>query len=166
MVGFTGSRSLSAQSQPLVAQVVAAVSQRGIAVGCAAGLDKIVRSACPAAMVFSVKQQPQNIPYPARLARRSVAMVAHVAATSQPLIIGFPVGPCPAGLVPSPSSSACFSGKGSGTWASLAYAVGLGLPVVVFGCSSLPAWGQWSAALGQLGQLGGVQLGPAQAGLF
>jgi hypothetical protein len=43
-------------------------------------------------------------------------------------------------LVPSPSSSRCFSGLGSGSWATLALAVGLGVPCAVFlGSGSVPA---------------------------
>ena len=38
-------------------------------------------------------------------------------------------------------SHQCFSGKGSGTWATSALAAGLGVPVVVFGSVALPQWG-------------------------
>jgi hypothetical protein len=55
----------------------------------------------------------------------------------------FPASPCPAGLVPSGQSSRCFCGTGSGTWASLAFAVGLGLPCLVFLPSGIAAPSGW-----------------------
>ena len=44
--------------------------------------------------------------------------------------------------------SRCFAGFGSGTWATVCFAVGRGVPVVVFGISAdqLPLWdlvGRW-----------------------
>ena len=68
-------------------------------------------------------------------------------------VVGFVSSPCPVHprsgkrLVPSRSSVRCFGGFGSGTWSTLAFAVALGLPVVVFACGvshrvALPShWG-------------------------
>jgi hypothetical protein len=149
LVGFCGSRCLSAQFAPLVRAVVAAVQEggQGVAVGCAAGADSFVRSAAPGAQVFRVSAFGQGR---AAFARRSAALVRAVAASGAGArFFGFVSSPCPVGVFPSLSPSRCFCGGGSGSWASLALAVGLRLPVSVFWCSSapvvLPAWpGSWS----------------------
>jgi len=148
VVGFSGSRRLSAAFAPVVSGVVASVlaGGRSVAVGCAAGADSFVRSAAPSAVVFSASAFGSGR---AAFARRSVALVRSVAAggVGSGLVV-FPAAPCPAGLVPSARSSACFCGLGSGSWASAALAAGLGLPVVVFLCGSsgLPPWGVWVPA--------------------
>jgi hypothetical protein len=154
LVGFCGSRSLSSSWAPLVRRIVGGVlrSGRGVGVGCAAGADRLVRSAAGGrACVWSVASGAWGSGRGA-FAARSVALVRAVAASGAGAgFVGFVSSPCPAGLLPSPSSSACFSGLGSGSWASLALAAGLGLPVVVFWCGPaapaavLPlAWGVWS----------------------
>ena len=68
-------------------------------------------------------------------------------------VVGFVSSACPVHprsgkrLAPSRSSVRCFGGFGSGTWSTLAFAVALGLPVVVFACgvshwAALPShWG-------------------------
>jgi hypothetical protein len=149
----------------LVAEVVAGVlaSGRGVAVGCAAGTDGLVRSAVAGAFsasalaVLPVRVFPASL-FPASsvagsFARRSAAVVRFVAASGLGAeFIGFPLVACPAGLRPSSSASACFCGLGAGTWATLAFAAGLGLPVLVFPAAvfALPAWpgGAWSAVSG------------------
>ncbi|MCZ7568899.1 MAG: hypothetical protein M5U01_09980 [Ardenticatenaceae bacterium] len=149
LVGFTGSRSLSPAAAPLVAGVVGSVvaGGRGVAVGCAAGADALVRAAAPGARVWSVSAF-SDLPRPAALAQRSVAMVHAVAASGPGAgLVAFPAAPCPAGLVPARSWRAC----GSGTWSSAALAAGLGLPVVVFPAGwpwAPPAWpgGSWQPA--------------------
>jgi len=98
---------------------------------------------------------------PAALAARSAAMVSAVAAAGPgSFLVGFVSSPCPqekkrgggSPLSPSRSSSRCFAGYGSGTWASLAFAGGLGLRVVIVPCglpslSALPTWwGRWAPA--------------------
>jgi hypothetical protein len=172
MVGFTGSRSLPSQFAPLVGSVVAAVSGP-VAVGCAAGADALVRSAAGArAQVFhaSAFAQP-GAPRAAALVARSVALVRAVAASPSPALVGFVSSACPAGLSPSASPSACFSGSGSGTWATLALAAGLGLPVFASLCgvsaSALPSWwaGSWQPV--SSGPFAGAwQFVPAQLALF
>ncbi len=148
MFGFCGSRSLAPSFAPLVARVVSACAARGaVAVGCARGADEFVRAAAPSAVVFAVASGAFGRGRGA-FAARSVALVRAVAAAGGALV-GFVALPCPAGLVPSASPSVCFRGLGSGSWASLAFAAGLGLPVFVFLCgtaAALPAWsgGSWS----------------------
>lgn len=173
LVGFTGSRSLPASFGPLVSGVVSSVLAGGRlpAVGCAAGADLLVRSACPGAVVFWASspvwsRQTALVPA-ARLSSRSVALVRAVAASGSGAgFVGFVSSACPAGLVPSSSSSACFSGSGSGSWASLALAAGLGLPVVVFpfagSAAWLPlSWGEWVPAAPSGAWAGGFRLVPA-----
>ena len=161
-VGLSGSRSLSPAFAPLVRRVVASVvaSGRPVAVGCAAGLDAVVRSACPSAVVFSAASFGVGR---ASFARRSAALVSACSA-----LVVFPSSPCPAGLAPSASASACFCGLGSGSWASAAFAAGLGLPVVVFPCgfSALPSWGSWSVAGAGCWSSGFRPVAPAQRALF
>jgi hypothetical protein len=153
LVGFEGSRDLDSSFAPLVASVVSSVlaSGRGVATGCARGADAFVRSSCPSALVFSVSSGRFGYGRPA-FARRSVSLVKAVAGSGPGA--GFVIladSPCPAGLVPSSSPARGFRGLGSGSWASAAYAVGLGLPLVVFLCApsaSLPSWpgGSWVVA--------------------
>jgi hypothetical protein len=72
----------------------------------------------------------------AAFAARSARLVHWVAASSG-LLVAFPVGAAPAGLRPCTS----FAGFGSGTWGSVALAIGLGVPVLVVlpPCAALPA---------------------------
>jgi hypothetical protein len=164
-VGFSGSRHLPPASSLVVRRVVAGVvaSGLGVAVGCAAGADAFVRSACLSASVFYARSRSA-----AHLARRSVALVRAVAASGPgAAMVGFPVRPCPVGLSPSAQPGQCFCGLGSGTWASLALAAGLGLPVVVFcPAGALPAsWGSWSPVVSGA-FAGGWLLCPAQPRLL
>ena len=148
VVGFSGARRLSLVFRPLVAGVGGSVlaSGRSVVVGCAGGADAFVRAAAPAAVVFSASAFGSGR---GAFAARSVALVRAVAAGGPGSgLVVFPAAPCPPGLVPSARSSACFCGLGSGSWASAAFAAGLGLPVVVFPCgfSALPPWGAWRPA--------------------
>jgi hypothetical protein len=155
-VGFCGSRLLPSASFPLITSVVASVlhSGRRVAVGCASGADLAVRLAAPRARVFHASSFP-DLPPTAALVARSSSLVSFVAHSgSGAAFVGFvSSGPCPDGLRPSASSSACFAGFGSGSWASLAFAAGLRVPVLVFPIgwspSLLPAsWGSWAPAAG------------------
>lgn len=151
-----------------------------LAVGCARGLDAMVRQAAPPASmrVFHVASYGNGR---GAFAARSVACVrfaqshgivafsgsrslaaSHaplvgsvvgsvVAAAPRPGLVAFPTAAAPAALAPSASAAACFAGYGSGTWATAAYAVGLGLPLVLFPCgeAQLPGtWGAWQPCAG------------------
>ncbi len=144
LVGFTGPRDLAVRWSPLVGAVVQAVVRagRGVAVGDAAGADAFV-----AVRARQCGVQP-HIFHPTlyggrrvagALAHRSALVVAAVQQSGPGAgVVGFVAAPCPAHprsgklLVPSASSVQCFAGFGSGTWSTLAFAVGLRLPVVVF----------------------------------
>ena len=159
LVGFCGSRVLSSAFSPLVSSCVSSVlsAGRGVAVGCASGADRFALSAARAAgasvSLFSASSFGSGR---AAFARRSAAFVSAVAASGAGCgLVAFVSSPCPVGLFPSPSASRCFSGFGSGSWASVALAVGLGVSVVVFPCvpagvspsSVLSAWsGSWVSA--------------------
>jgi len=140
-VGFSGSRSPSPASLSALSSVAAFVpSGAAVVVGCASGVDLSVRGLFPGAVVLSVGSGVFGSGRSA-FARRSVAVVGRVASLGG-VWLSFPSSPCPSGLFPSSSSSRCFSGSGSGSWASLAFAVGSGVPCLVFlppGVSA-PSW--------------------------
>lgn len=147
-VGFCGSRRLAGSAFSLAGRVAGSVSACGVpvSVGCAAGADAAVRSACPSAVVLSVASGRFGSGR-AAFARRSAALVSSLPVGSA--FVGFVSAPCPSVVSPSPSPSRCFCGGGSGSWASLALAAGLGLAVFVFwsgsGAFPAPAWGgSWS----------------------
>jgi hypothetical protein len=131
----------------------------------------LVRQAAPGAVVFAVSSGQWGSGRGA-FAARSAALVRAVAASGPGAgLVGFVAGPCPAGIEPARSWRA--GSSASGSWSTVALAVGLGLPVVVFWCSSgpaqLPAWpgGAWAVA----GPPGGVWAAgwrwvPGQLGLF
>ena len=164
LVGFCGSRFLSASFSPLVSRVVSSVvsAGRGAAVGCASGADAFVRSVCSSASVFRASSYGSG-----RFAfvRRSSALVSAVASSGVGCgVVAFVSSPCPRGLFPSASSTRCFRGFGSGSWSSAALAVGLGVPVVVFPCgfdsSLLSSWGgSWVACSGSFA--GGFRFVPS-----
>lgn len=144
LVGFSGSRSLPASFGGLVGQLVLSVldSGRGVAVGCAPGLDSMVRSHAPGAQVFVVKGRGARY-----FASRSIECVRAVGSSGAGSgWVSFPGCKCPAGLLP---CSNPFRGFGSGSWASSALAAHLRVPVVVFGVQveDLPSsWGSWVPA--------------------
>ncbi len=143
VVGFSGSRRLSPSWAPLVGALVGSLpAGAGVLVGCAAGADQLVRSACPSARVFGAASRA-----PAALVARSVQLVSSLAAVPGPRwLVVLPGCACPAGVVP---AAAWRSGVSpSGSWSSAALAAGSGIPVLVVGAPSLPAWrgGSWSPA--------------------
>ena len=148
-VGFSGSRSVV---PPCLGAVRAAVSPSAlVGVGCASGVDGFVRGAVLGASVFRASSFSASS-WAGRLALRSAAVVRFVAGASAraggAVFVVLPSGACPAGLVPSPSSSVCFRGLGSGSWASAALAAGLGVPLVVFAPFGVPSWGFSSLGAG------------------
>ena len=140
-VGFSGSRS----SVPSACRFAASLVVGGVPVfvGCAAGVDAFFRGAFPLAVVLAASSFGVGR---GSFAARSVAAVRCLG--SEGLWVSFPSGACPAGLLPSASSSRCFCGAGSGTWASAAFASGSGLPVLVFGFAPPAGWGFVSLGVG------------------
>jgi hypothetical protein len=134
--GFSGSRSSVPSGCSVAAAAVPSASR--VFVGCARGVDSFFRGVFPGAAVFAASSFGAGR---GSFARRSVAVVSAVSAAGG-LWVAFPSSSCPAGLVPSASSSRCFSGLGSGTWASLAFALGSGVPCLVW-LGSLPCPSGW-----------------------
>ena len=140
--GFSGSRGLVSGSASAVRLALRFLPRSAVvSVGCASGIDALLRSSLPSSSlhVFYASSFGSGR---SSFARRSAACVQHVASHSG-LWVSFPSSSCPAGLVPSACSRRCFCGLGSGSWASLALAVGLGIPCLVWLPSGVlpPAWG-------------------------
>ena len=135
-VGFSGSRSVV---PPALFLAFAAVPpSASVFVGCAAAVDGSARSAFPRASVFRASSFVASS-FAGRLALRSAACVRAVSSASG-LWVSFPGRGCPRSLVPCASP---FGGSGSGSWASLALAVFLRVPSVLFlpaGVPFPPAW--------------------------
>ena len=138
VVGVSGSRAPSPVSASVCRWAVGQLAPgASVVTGCASGIDGVARLARPSASVIQASAFGVGR---GALAARSVAVARTVAAHAPGAVwLAFPSGPCPAGLVPSRQSSACFGGHGSGTWASLALAVGLGVPALVFLPAGVPA---------------------------
>jgi hypothetical protein len=144
-VGFSGSRSSVPAVVPAVVVAVAGL-RCPVFVGCARGVDAAFRAAFPGASVLAASSFGSGR---GSFAARSAACVRAVASAGSGsagsflggLWVSFPSGPCPSGLLPSASSARAFCGSGSGTWASAAFAVGSGLPVLVFGWAPPAGWG-------------------------
>jgi hypothetical protein len=152
--GVCGSRALGPPWSGWVRAVVAGALRAGfssVTTGCASGADAAARAACPPGrlVVFAVASGRFGSGRSA-FARRSAALVRALARDPGSALAGFVRSPCPPGVTP---ARAWRSGRpASGSWSSLALAVGLGLPILVFWCApgppALPAWsgGEWSPA--------------------
>ncbi len=137
-VAVSGARNPAPASLVALGLCLSAVpSSVPVSVGCARGVDACVRSARPSARVFRASSFGSG-----RLSfvRRSAAVVGSVPWGS--VFLAFPGVPCPSVVVPRASVSSCFCGGGSGTWASLALAVGVRLRCFFFLPASVPppAW--------------------------
>lgn len=136
-VGFSGSRRLGGVAASALCLAAAGVSSSAsVFVGCASGADALARGCFPGASVFSVSSGCWGSGR-AAFARRSAAVVSAVGAGG--LWVSFPSGSCPSGLLP--SSSWPRGVGGSGSWGSLALAVGSGLSCLVFASSVPSDWG-------------------------
>lgn len=142
VVGFSGARTPAGLLPPSVLSSAAAAVPSGsrVVVGCQRGVDAFFRQCFPKAEVFAVASDRWGKGKGA-YAARSIACVQAVASDGG-LWVSFPAQKCPPGLLPSPKSHKCFSGAGSGTWASLAYALGCGVSCLVFSPCGVPvSWG-------------------------
>jgi hypothetical protein len=124
--GFSGSRSSRAAATAAQAVFGLLPIDSAVSVGCAAGVDRAVRAAFPAAQVFRVSEFGGASQGAAAFARRSTALVQAVGIDGGLLLV-FPSTACPAAVQPSRR----FAGSGSGSWGSAALAVGLGVAVLV-----------------------------------
>jgi hypothetical protein len=129
-LAFSGSRHAGSSASASAAAFLPSVASfsGSVGVGCARGVDHLVRSAFPSALVFRVQPPVSR----ASFAQRSARLVRWVAASSGLLVV-FPSVACPVGVAP----SAAFRGFGSGSWGSAAFALGLGVPVLLFVPASL-----------------------------
>jgi hypothetical protein len=148
---FTGPRELDWSHYNQVLEVVKAVSKyKQIVTGCARGLDAMVVDGCYSIGARCIKFNRRDYlggKDIRSLVARSMDMVKKTKESGKGCgLIAFPNNFCPE--VTSPSNS--WAGGGSGTWSTVAYAVGNEIPVVVFpmGCFSLPRWeaGHWTEA--------------------
>ena len=147
-VGFSGSRSVPAGASAALSALLASVPVGvRVSVGCARGVDAVVRSffsSSASLLVFSVASGRFGVGRSA-FARRSVRCVRSVAPGARGLLVVVPAGACPAGVRPSRS----FRGFGSGSWGSAAFALGSGRRVLVWLPAGVrpPVWAgfSWSA---------------------
>lgn len=150
-VSFSGSRSLSARFAPLVSRVIRSLADSGVSsctVGCARGLDALVRAECARVgfpvQVFSAAEFAARlrIPFSSALQVRSNAAVDAV---------------CPDGALVAFFAQA----QSIGTLRTCQHAVSRGLPVFAFRCGffvlPLLGSGSWVRAGGALGALGAQQ---------
>jgi hypothetical protein len=163
-VGFSGSRSPSDAARCALSALLPLVPAGvRVSVGCARGVDGAVSSffaGSSSLLVFSVASRRFGSGRSA-FARRSSRCVLSVAAGSRGLLVALPSSPvCPAGVRPSRS----FFGAGSGSWGSVAFALGRGRRVLLWlpAGSRPPAWSgvSWSS-VGALGSAGCWWLGVA-----
>jgi hypothetical protein len=179
-VGFSGSRSPSGGAAAALSALLPLVPAGvRVSVGCARGVDGAVASffaGSSSLLVFSVASGRFGVGRSA-FARRSSRCVLSLAAGSRGLLVALPSAPvCPAGVRPTCGQVLCrsFFGAGSGSWGSVAFALGRGRRVLLWlpsGCLP-PSWFgvSWSPA-GALGSVGCWWLGaavpvPAQLSLF
>lgn len=128
-LAFSGSRITSCPASQAAAVLASSISSYSgkVAVGCASGVDAIIRSSFSQALVFSVSSYLVGSRVTrASFAKRSAGMVSWCKSACG-IVVAFPSGPAPAALSPSIQ----FRGHGSGTWGSVAMALGLGLPVLL-----------------------------------
>jgi len=149
-VAFSGSRVAGSSAVASCRALLPALSGLSVpvAVGCASGVDSAVRSAFPHCSVFSVSSfLVGGRVARASFARRSSALVSWCVSGGG-LLVAFPLGSCPSGVRPSVS----FSGRGSGTWGSVALAVsGCSVLVVAPAGASASWFGSLAASFRCLG---------------
>jgi len=147
-VGISGSRRPAPASLVALAALVAQLPAGAlVVVGDAPGIDRRAAKLLPQAWVFRAASYGV---VRGAFAARSIACVQACAGAGG-VWCAFPAGPAPAGLRPSASAAACFAGFGSGTWAALALAVGLRLPVVVYLPADVPAPAGWALVVADPG---------------
>jgi hypothetical protein len=142
VIAMTGPRQLTqAQRQVATQKLRELIDCSTWHVGDATGLDMLARSlGAQAGASLKVHQKNPILPYKAQGAERSTRMVQALAADGGTLH-AWPNKPVPLGL--KPSSNWPKGAGGSGTWGTIALAVGLGVPVVLHPLSDdaiAPTW--------------------------
>ncbi len=161
-IGFSGSRSPSEEAQEALKEILDLVpSGVRISVGCAKGVDAIARDYFRNfnLEVFSVSSGEFGTGR-AAFARRSSACVLSVAEDG--LLVAVPSSAAPDGVKVGKS----FNGRGSGTWGSIAFALGHQRKVLVWS-HKVPSWEKvsWSK-LQDNWWLGVPVIPPSQLSLF
>lgn len=121
---FSGSRNCPDCITAANAVLSVVPKASSVIVGDCKGVDACARAAFRHAHVFWAAC------YGGILPRRSAAVV-EACVEANGLFCSFPSGKCPDTVKPSRSVRACFSGGGSGSWASLALAIGHGSACLV-----------------------------------
>lgn len=138
-IAFTGSRKMIAGQAEKIDFVLDNCAPE-VLVGDAKGIDQYVRENCATATVFKVSDYWSGNIQKAAFAVRSQAMVKNLSSKNG-LLIGFPSSECPQGLKPSKSA---FSGHGSGTWATVAYAIALNISCLLWLPDEMQPPQQWN----------------------
>lgn len=127
-VAFSGGRQFPrGVGKRLPSEIASYVpSSSRVVIGCAKGVDQSFRRLFPQASVFHASHFGEGR---SSFARRSVAVIDQL--DRGDLFVSLPDKECPR-LMPSASSSRCFCGSGSGSWASLAYAIGRDIPAAAY----------------------------------
>lgn len=157
--GFGGSRAPDGLIPPreLFRAIAAIPSSAPVLVGCAKGIDALVRLAFKVEVPASSLVSQASVSGIARFGpvsvfvadspafggcrpARSLACVRSVGTSG--LWLCFPAHQCPNGLMPSSRGSRCFAGYKSGSWSAIAFALGSGLACLVFSPGGVPSdWG-------------------------
>ena len=158
---IVGGRDLSPTYRPLVQKIGRELQAEGylLLTGDARGADQYCRELGNCHRVFRPSEIVGNFSYVAKLMYRSFKMLDYAADSADAdedtenmggLLVAFPTRSCSTQMphpqrLYSKDSGARYIGYGSGTWASLAYAVQVGLRIFILpiGFRELPEWGQW-----------------------
>ncbi|MGB7414331.1 MAG: hypothetical protein WA902_09000 [Thermosynechococcaceae cyanobacterium] len=142
IIAVTGPRKLTLeQHEQALRELNALVICSYWHVGDATGLDALaLEVACSSEVNFELYQKKVNLPYRAQGAERSTRMVKALAAVGGTLH-AWPNKPAPLGLKPSRSWPK--RAQRSGTWGTIALAVGLGLPVELHPLSDVGQSLEW-----------------------
>jgi hypothetical protein len=129
-VGISGTRAPQTMTTLALGDLLGLSAHCIIHVGDAAGVDTLTRILVPDQR--RVNYDVAGHRHAGKLVERSIRMVNTLALlAAHAVLVAFPDTNCPAGLVPSTNSRACFAGqknrlgRPSGTWKTLAYAAGL-----------------------------------------
>jgi hypothetical protein len=131
--GIGGSRSCPFMAGLATGFVACIPVGSAVFTGCASGVDSVVRAGAsvrPLSLRVFSASDIRAISYSSALAIRTSTCV-ECTLSHQGLWCAFPSGHCPPSLRPSSSYRDCFCGSGSGTWASICYAIGLGCPCLL-----------------------------------